>query len=61
MAAIVKLFTGHNSRLKEYQEDALKSGVMVEYVIHPGEGHHLVSNVAQLERTKAIMHFIFEE
>jgi predicted esterase len=48
-------------RLKGYQEDALKSGVMVEYLIHPGEGHHLVSNVAQLERTKAIMHFIFEE
>jgi hypothetical protein len=47
--------------LEKYQTDALQSGVMVEYVIHPGEEHHIVGNAAQLERTKAIMHFIFEE
>jgi acetyl esterase/lipase len=48
-------------RLKKYQETALESGVMVEYVIHPGEWHHIVGNAAQLERTKAILHFVFEE
>ncbi len=48
-------------RLKKYQADALKSGVLVDVIIHPGEGHHLVGNAAQLERTKAMMHFIFEE
>jgi len=35
--------------------------VLVEYVIHPGEGHHLLGNAAQNERTRALMHFIFEE
>ena len=48
-------------RLKKYQADGLKEGVVVEFLIHPGEGHHLVGNAAQLERTKAMMHFIFEE
>ena len=46
---------------KKYQAEALSQGVLVEFVIHPGEGHHLVGNDAQLERTKAIMHFICEE
>jgi predicted esterase len=49
------------NRIKKYQADALQSGVLVEYLVHPGEGHHLVGNAAQLERTKAMMHFIFEE
>jgi len=35
--------------------------VMVDYIIHAGEGHHVVGNAAQLERTRAIMHFMFEE
>jgi hypothetical protein len=48
-------------RLKKYQVEALNSGALVEYVVHPGEMHHLVGNAAQLERTKALMHFIFEE
>ena len=48
-------------RLKKYQQDALRDGVRVEYVIHPGEGHHIVGNASQLARTEAIMHFIFEE
>jgi hypothetical protein len=50
-----------DERLKKYQLDALKSGVMVEYIIHPGEGHQLVGNAAWLERTRAITHFIYEE
>jgi hypothetical protein len=48
-------------RLNNFQQEALKSGAMVEYVIHPGEWHHIVGNAAQLERTKAILHFVFEE
>jgi len=46
---------------KKFQADAASHGAVVDYVIHPGENHHLVGNAAQLERTKAIMHFIFEE
>jgi hypothetical protein len=52
---------GEDDRLKHFQEDALKSGVMVDYVISSCEGHHFTGNTAQLERTKAMMHFIFEE
>ena len=46
----------HNSRRRPS-----KPVVLVEYVIHPGEGHHLLGNAAQNERTQALMHFIFEE
>ena len=46
---------------QKFQAEALKSGVLVEYVIHPGENHHLIGNAAQLERNHAMMHFIFEE
>lgn len=48
-------------QLKKYQEDALKFGVIAEVIVHPGEGHHLIGNAAQLERTKAMVHFIFDE
>jgi len=48
-------------RLKRFQAEALNSGVLTEIVVHPGENHHLVGNAAQLERTMAMMHFIFEE
>ena len=48
-------------RFKRFQAEVLKSGVMVDYIIHPGEGHHIVGNAAQLDRTRAIMHFMFEE
>jgi hypothetical protein len=50
-----------DEQLKKYQMDALKSGVMVEYIIHPSEGHHLVGNAAWLERARAITRFIYEE
>jgi predicted esterase len=49
------------SRLKKYQDQALPWGVTVEYLIHPGEGHHLVGNVSQVERTKAMIRFIFDD
>ena len=50
-----------DSRLKKYQQDSLQSGVMVDVVISPDATHFFVGNTAQLERTMAIMHFIFEE
>ena len=52
---------GEDARFKQYQENALQSGVMADVVIAPGEAHHFVGNTAQLQRTRAIMHFIFEE
>jgi hypothetical protein len=48
-------------RFPRFQSESLKSGVVVEYFISPGEGHHFVGNAAQLLRTTAMAHFIFEE
>jgi hypothetical protein len=50
-----------DARFKKYQDDALRWGVAVEYITHPGEGHHLVGNVSQVERTKAMVRFIFDD
>jgi hypothetical protein len=50
-----------DDRLKKFQTDALNYGGLSEVIIHPGENHHLVGNAAQLERTTAMMRFIFEE
>jgi dipeptidyl aminopeptidase/acylaminoacyl peptidase len=49
------------ARLSNYQDDSLKSGVVVETEVAAGESHMFVGNLAQLERTRAMMHFIFEE
>ncbi len=48
-------------RLKQYQEESLKSGVMVKTVISPGESHFFVGNAGQLDRAKAMTRFIFDE
>ena len=52
---------GEGDRFKQFQANSLNYGVMVDYVIHPDEGHTLISDAARLERTKAMMHFVFEE
>jgi hypothetical protein len=49
------------ARLRTFQTNALSSGVLTEIIIHPGENHHVVGNAAQLERTRALTHFVFEE
>ena len=49
------------SQLKAYQANALKFGVNVDVTTHSGEWDNLTGNLAQLERAKAIMHFIFEK
>jgi hypothetical protein len=48
-------------RFKQFQKDALNSGVVVEYYLHPGETHRLVGRDARLERVREEMRFIFEE
>jgi acetyl esterase/lipase len=48
-------------RLKQYQESALAHGGLVEFYIYPGENHQIVSIAAKLERTRHMVHFIFEE
>jgi len=46
---------------KQYQTNALNSGVVVEFYTHPGETHRMVGVAPKLERTRELKHFIFEE
>jgi hypothetical protein len=48
-------------RLKHFQQESLNYGFLVDVVIHADEGHRIIGNAARLERTQAMMHFIFEE
>lgn len=50
-----------SDRLKSFQQEALNHGVVVDIAIHPDEGHRIMGNDARLERTRNIIHFIFEE
>ena len=49
------------ARFKKYQMDSLNCGVLVEYDLSAGEGHHFVGNAGQLERATAMRRFIFDE
>ncbi len=49
------------NRFKKYQQDALNSGVVVEFYTYPGENHQIVASANKLERTRHLAHFIFEE
>jgi len=49
------------ARFKQYQTNALNSGVVVEFFTHPGETHRMVGSAAKLERARLLTHFIFEE
>ena len=52
---------GEDQYFKRYQEKAIQSGAIVEYVIAPGEAHSFMGNAAQLQRTKDIMRMLFDE
>ena len=47
--------------LKDYQGSTLFNGALVEFYTYPGENHQIVSIDAKIERTKHMMHFVFEE
>ena len=48
-------------RFKQYQQNALKEGVLVDYIIGASETHRYVGTTAKRERAEAVEHFIFEE
>jgi len=50
---------GREKELKEFQQKMLNSGVLVDLAIAPGEKHHLIGNLAQRQRTRAMIDFIF--
>jgi dipeptidyl aminopeptidase/acylaminoacyl peptidase len=48
-------------RFKQFQKEAIRYGVLVEYVIHPGENHVLVGVAGRLARMQAIARFLQED
>jgi hypothetical protein len=48
-------------RFKRFQQEAMQSGVLVEYMVHPTETHRMVGMDGKLARIQAIAHFIFDE
>lgn len=48
-------------QLKQYQLNALKDGVVVEYFVYPGDPHVVVGNANFIMRAANIMHFVLEE
>ena len=52
---------GEDQYFKRYQEKAIQTGAIVQYVIAPGEAHSFMGNAAQLQRTKDIMRMLFDE
>ncbi len=48
-------------RTAQFQADAARCGMPVEYIVHKGEEHWLQSKPAVLERTRAMVRFIFED
>jgi hypothetical protein len=47
-----------DDEFKEYQTNSIKSGVIVDILIAPDEGHGFIGNKSELERTRAMMHLI---
>jgi len=52
---------GQAEEFKQYQENAIKYGMIVNYVEHKGATQLLQSKSAVLERTQAIVHFVFDD
>jgi dipeptidyl aminopeptidase/acylaminoacyl peptidase len=48
-------------RFNQYQQEALKSGVITEVVLAPEEGHRFVGKAAHIQRLQALERFIFEQ
>jgi dienelactone hydrolase len=46
--------------LKKFQEDASKTGIAMDYIIHPGTPHEFIAEQSQRDRIKAMLHFIFD-
>jgi acetyl esterase/lipase len=47
--------------VQAFQEAAVKSGVMVDVVTHPGAVHRLQGDSGLRERTRAMVDFVFAE
>jgi hypothetical protein len=55
---LVSTQEGSGGWLSGYQEEAWKSGMIVNYIIHPGTPHEFIAKQSQRERIQAMLHFI---
>jgi dienelactone hydrolase len=51
---------GRDRGLQDFQEEAWKSGMLVNYIVHPGTPHEFIAKQSQRERIQAMLHFIFD-
>lgn len=51
---------GKGEHMRKYQETAARSGVEMDYVIHPNTKHDFVSKQSQRARIRAMLHFVFD-
>lgn len=52
---------GNGDRLKKYQETAAQSGVQMDYLVHKNTMHDFISQQSQRDRTRALLHLVFEQ
>ena len=45
---------------QKYQQDAWHAGIPVDCVFHPGSGHILMEKSSLRARTRAMVHFVFD-
>lgn len=50
-----------DERLKRYQANALQWGVLVEFLVSPGEAHRFIGKMAKQQRLQKVSQFVFEE
>lgn len=56
---LVSTQEGGGGSLQSFQEEAWRSGMVMNYIIHPGTPHEFIAKQSQRERIRAMLHFIF--
>jgi hypothetical protein len=57
---LVSTQDGHDRGLESFQEEAWKSGMIMNYIVHPGTPHEFIAKQSQRERIRAMLHLIFD-
>jgi hypothetical protein len=58
---LVSTQDGQGVWLPDFQEEAWRSGMMMEYIVHPGTPHEFIAKQSQRDRIQAMLHFVFDE
>ena len=57
---LVSTQDGRDRGLESFQEEAWKSGMIMNYIVHPGTPHEFIAKQSQRERIRAMLHLIFD-